>query len=86
MIFSQEAATSDPVVEYSLLGDTVEDGIFGWIALGVNLTEVYTVRAASNLTADGGVANNNTGGFSGGAPPSGFPSGVPTSLPTSTAV
>lgn len=75
MIFSQEAATSDPVVEYSLLGDTVEAGIFGWITFGVDLTEIYTVSAASDLTASGGVANDNSGG-SGGSPPSGFPGGA----------
>ncbi|RLN46162.1 hypothetical protein BBJ29_005561 [Phytophthora kernoviae] len=35
-----EAAASsfDPIVEYALLGDTVQDGVFAWISIGVDLT------------------------------------------------
>ncbi|ELR10705.1 hypothetical protein GMDG_04966 [Pseudogymnoascus destructans 20631-21] len=43
-IFSEEAATSDPVVEYSLIGDTLR---------------MFTVSPASTPTENGGVANAN---------------------------
>jgi len=80
-IFSEEAASSDPVVEYSLLGDDVSSGIFGWVAFGIDLTNEFTVAPAASLYAEGGVADsssgsggpggNSTGG--GGAMPSGAP-------------
>jgi len=75
-IFAEEAAASnDPVIEYSLLGETIEEGVFGWVAFGINLTRNAAINAAVTLTENGGVANPN-GGFPGGAPPSGFP-GIP---------
>jgi protocatechuate 3,4-dioxygenase beta subunit len=81
-IFSEEAASSDPVVEYSLLGDDVSSGVFGWVAFGIDLTSEYTVSPAASLYAEGGVEDsssssglggpgaNSTGG---GAAPSGAP-------------
>lgn len=36
MILSQEAETSDPFIEYVLLGETVEDGLLGWLSFGVD--------------------------------------------------
>ncbi|KFY45817.1 hypothetical protein V495_02803 [Pseudogymnoascus sp. VKM F-4514 (FW-929)] len=91
-IFSEEAATSDPVVEYSLIGDTIADGIFAWVSFGVDLTQKFDVSPASTLTENGGVANANSGmgggpggpggNSTGGGPPSGaapsgaIPSGV----------
>lgn len=79
----QEAATSDPVLEYVLLGDTVADGIFGWISFGIDPSLSKNVSAAASYGEDGGHANSNAGGF-GGSPPtgsfSGFPSG--TAVPT----
>ena len=54
-ILAQEAATSDPVVEYSLLGKDVADGIFAWIAFGIDLSNEYTVTPAASLYASGGV-------------------------------
>lgn len=88
-IFSEEAASSDPVVEYSLIGDSIEDGIFAWVSFGVDLTNSFTISPASTLTEDGGVANSNSGmgGGSGGGPDGnstggGFPSG---SAPSGTA-
>lgn len=74
-IFTQEAATSDPVVEYSLLGDDVSSGLFGWVAFGIDLTSEQSVSAAATLTSSGGVENENSGGGPGGAAPSG--SGAP---------
>jgi hypothetical protein len=71
-IFTQEAVNGDPVVEYSLLGDSIEDGVFAWIAFGVDLTADTTITPAAFLYAEGGVANSNSGGGGGGgSPPNG---------------
>ena len=79
-ILAQEADVGDPLAEYSLLGDSVSDGILAWIAFGINITETDTISPAATYGEDGGVANNNTGGFGGGPFPSGsFSSAVPTS-------
>lgn len=64
-IMSGEAATIDPVLEYVLLGDTVEEGLFAWISMGINATASSTVQAAANYGESGGVANAN-GGMGGG--------------------
>jgi hypothetical protein len=56
---SQEAVSSDPVVEYSLLGNDINDGIFGWIAFGVDTSNNFTVAAAASLYASSGVENSN---------------------------
>jgi hypothetical protein len=81
-IFTEEAASSDPVVEYSLLGSSVEDGIFAWIAFGIDLTSQQTISSAATLYAEGGVANSNSGvgGGSGGGAPSGGMSGTPPAM------
>ncbi|CUS10805.1 unnamed protein product [Tuber aestivum] len=78
-ILAQEADSMDPVMEYALLGDGVEDGILAWITVGLDVSANYTVSSAVTLTANGGVANE--GGMGGGAPPgSAAPSGAaPTS-------
>jgi protocatechuate 3,4-dioxygenase beta subunit len=76
-IFSQEAATVDPVVEYSLLGDDVSSGIFGWVAFGIDLTTEETISPAASLYAEGGVENASSGG--GGNGTGAAPSGVPSS-------
>lgn len=81
-IFSEEAASSDPVVEYSLLGSDVSSGVFGWIAFGIDLTSQQTVSSAASLYASGGVANSNSGGSGGSAPSGSAPSG---SAPSGTA-
>lgn len=70
-IFAEEAASSDPVVEYSLIGDSIEDGIFAWVSFGVDLTNSFTISPASTLTEDGGVANENSGMGGGGGGPGG---------------
>lgn len=85
-IMSEEAADIDPIVEYVLLGDTVADGIFAWITVGIDSTANYTVSPAATYGENGGVANadSNMGGGGGGAPsgsmgngtaPSGFGGG-----------
>ncbi|KAF2707211.1 aromatic compound dioxygenase [Pleomassaria siparia CBS 279.74] len=74
-IFSEETATDgvDPFFEYTLLGDSVSDGLFAWLAFGINATQSSSVTPAAFLYAEGGVANANSGGGGGGAPPSGAP-------------
>lgn len=47
-IMAQEAATSDPVLNYVYLGDNVEDGIFGWATVGVNPNKVINPRPAAH--------------------------------------
>ncbi len=73
-ILRGEAATANPFIEYVLLGDSVADGLFGFLTVGVNSTFTRTVTPAVTLTEGGGVANPNPG-FPGGPPPGGFPGG-----------
>ncbi|GKZ19345.1 hypothetical protein AbraIFM66951_005575 [Aspergillus brasiliensis] len=73
-ILSEEADTIDPFVEYVLLGDDVSDGVFGWISLGVDVSEDSEITPAAEYTADGGVENDSSSsgmGGGGGSPPSG---------------
>jgi hypothetical protein len=83
-ILSEEAATTDPFVEYVLLGDSVADGLFGWLAFGIDTTASYNITPAAYLTENGGVENENAGAGMGGGPPGG--SGAPPSgaMPTGT--
>jgi hypothetical protein len=92
-IFAQEAATSDPVLNYVYLGDSVEDGLFAWVTVGIDPSAVTTPRAAVSFGEGGGVANPGGGGGPGGPggpiPTGGFPGGPrPSSsaAPTSTVV
>lgn len=66
-IFAEEAASSDPVVEYSFLGNDVSDGVLAWIAFGIDLSNEFDVTPAANLYAEGGVANANSGAGGSGA-------------------
>ncbi|KAH7403122.1 Intradiol ring-cleavage dioxygenase [Cadophora sp. MPI-SDFR-AT-0126] len=63
----------DPIVEYSFLGDTVEDGIFAWISFGVDLSSQQILTGAATLGENGGDANGNGGSGTGGSTPSGTP-------------
>jgi hypothetical protein len=87
-ILSEEAGTVDPFIEYILLGDSVADGIFGWLAFGMDTGASYNITPAAYLTENGGVENENSGmggGPGGGAPPSGvIPSGTG-SMPSASA-
>lgn len=56
-IFMAEAASSDPVVNYSLLGNNVEEGIFGWVAFAINSTKALTINQAGSLGASVTVSN-----------------------------
>ncbi|KAL4151116.1 hypothetical protein PRNP1_008065 [Phytophthora ramorum] len=54
--FTEATATGyDPIMEYALIGDSVGDGVFAWISIGVDLTASNNVTAVGALTADGGV-------------------------------
>ncbi|OWZ06435.1 Extracellular dioxygenase [Phytophthora megakarya] len=51
-IFKQASASGyDPVMNYTLLGDTVDDGVFVWISVAVDMTANRDVNAVSTLTA-----------------------------------
>jgi hypothetical protein len=55
-IFAQEAATSDPVLNYVLLGNAVSSGVFGWVTVGINPSISKTVQAAAYIDQNGGHA------------------------------
>lgn len=75
-IMAQEAAGVDPVIEYVLLGESLSDGLFGWIAVGINGTASKSVQAAATDGVGGGVANSGGGrGGGGGGGPGGAPPG-----------
>lgn len=56
-ILSEEVATDgvDPIFEYTYLGDSLADGLFGWISFGIDTSEVQSVKAAAYYYAEGGV-------------------------------
>ncbi|CAG9953603.1 unnamed protein product [Clonostachys rosea f. rosea IK726] len=81
--------TSDPFLQYVLLGDQLSDGVLAWISFGVNTTSIRSVSAAAIYYEGGGIDNPNAGdpggggpGGPGGPPSGGFPTGTP--LPTGT--
>jgi hypothetical protein len=85
-IFADEAENSDPVLNYVYLGDSVEDGVFAWVTVGIDPTSVINPNPAASYGENGGVSNGNGGGFPGGPggpfPSGGFPGGP---RPSSTA-
>ncbi|EUC40310.1 hypothetical protein COCMIDRAFT_9781 [Bipolaris oryzae ATCC 44560] len=79
-ILAGEAAEVDPFVEYVLLGDDVSEGIFGWIAFGMDTAASYDVSPAVYYTSEGGVENEDSNIGGGGSPPNGTaPTGNPPS-------
>ncbi|TVY37505.1 hypothetical protein LOCC1_G007281 [Lachnellula occidentalis] len=81
VVASETETGADPVFNYVLLGDTVDQGLFLWIEMGVDLTADYVdgATAAAELTADGGVEVTSTtsvGNGTNGTAPSGVPSGT----------
>ncbi|TVY39386.1 hypothetical protein LSUB1_G004328 [Lachnellula subtilissima] len=82
VVASETETGADPIFNYVLLGDTVDQGLFVWIEMGVDLTADYVdgATAAAELTSDGGVevtTTTTTGGNStNGTAPSGAPSGT----------
>ena len=73
---------ADPFFEYVLLGNTVADGLFLWVTMGVDTSASYSYSAASELTADGGIELSSSTSGGGGGNGTGFggngtaPSGV----------
>ncbi|KAI1084210.1 aromatic compound dioxygenase [Whalleya microplaca] len=71
-ILSEETATDgvDPFYEYTYLGDDVTDGLFAWIAFGINATSSQDITPAAFFYKEGGVSNPNSGSSGpGGSPP-----------------
>lgn len=58
-IMASEAETDgvDPVMQYTMLGNDISDGIFAWLSFGVNVTASSEAGAAAIYYADGGVTN-----------------------------
>ncbi|KAH7242343.1 Intradiol ring-cleavage dioxygenase [Fusarium tricinctum] len=85
-ILNEEAKTDgvDPFMEYALIGDSISDGLFAWLAFGINSTQSNSVSPAVYYYKEGGVANENGGAPGGGAPGGTPPSGsAPTGTPPS---
>ena len=65
-ILAGEAGTTDPILNYVLVGDSVSDGIVAWMTVGVDSGVSKDVSVAVAYGASGGVANSNGGGVRGG--------------------
>ncbi|XWW96520.1 hypothetical protein V2A60_004495 [Cordyceps javanica] len=83
-ILSQEAGTDgvDPFMNYVYVGDGLSDGLFAWLAFGINTTYSSEVTPAAFVYESGGVENSNSGmggpgGGGGGGPPGGGSGGLP---------
>lgn len=76
----------DPVMSYTLLGDSVSDGLMAWLAFGINTTYSGEITPASFLYESGGVENPDSGmgGPGGSGPGEGGPGGPPDGNTTST--
>jgi hypothetical protein len=73
-LLSGAANASDPIMEYTLLGKRVEDGLLAWLSIGVNTTFLHEIVPAVTYYESGGQPNPNA---IVGPPPGGFPSGIP---------
>ncbi len=62
MILSQEAATEgvDPIMEYTLLGSTVADGLYAWLAFGIDTTKSQAISPAGYLYAQSSSSTKTT--------------------------
>ncbi|ATZ53109.1 hypothetical protein BCIN_08g07120 [Botrytis cinerea B05.10] len=65
-VFAVEAASSDPVFNYVMLGETLQDGLLAWLTLGINTTLSSTISPAATYYATGGVESSGGFGSSGG--------------------
>ncbi|KAF2256139.1 aromatic compound dioxygenase [Trematosphaeria pertusa] len=92
-VFSAETedSNSDPVFEYVYLGSDLQDGLFGWITIGVNKSATYDPNYSFVWTSAGSVAESGGSGGTDGAgsgngtmPTGAMPSGtaVPSGIPT----
>ncbi|KAI0163464.1 Intradiol ring-cleavage dioxygenase [Pestalotiopsis sp. NC0098] len=72
-IAAEEATSAyDPYVDYVRLGDSIEDGLLGFITVGIDTSADYidNYTPAANYQEGGGVDTGNSGGGGGGGPPS----------------
>ena len=51
-----DLAVSDPITEYVMLGETIEDGVLAWYSFGLNMTATRQVNVAATYYEGGGVA------------------------------
>jgi protocatechuate 3,4-dioxygenase beta subunit len=47
----------DPILSYTRLGHSLEDGILAWTTMGIDLSASYKAESAATLTDHGGVAH-----------------------------
>jgi hypothetical protein len=67
-VFAVEVGNNnDPVFNYVMLGDTLQDGLLGWLTLGIDPTLVSILQPAAIYYESGGVEQSNGGGP--GGPP-----------------
>ncbi|KAM3422400.1 hypothetical protein BST61_g2752 [Cercospora zeina] len=52
-ILYQEAFGSDPFLEYVLLGDKIEDGVLGWVRLGIDPAADFVTPSVATYEKDG---------------------------------
>ena len=55
-ILAEEAEDVDPFVEYVMLGDDISEGLFGWLAFGMDSTNSYNITPAAYWTEEGGMS------------------------------
>lgn len=78
-ILSEEADTVDPLMAYTLLGETIGDGLLAWLSFGINTSYVGEVTPATFQYESGGVENPDSGMGGPGGGPGGGPDGGPPS-------
>ncbi|KAL5358327.1 Intradiol ring-cleavage dioxygenase [Aspergillus floccosus] len=57
-ILAAEADSTDPLMEYVLLGDKIRDGIFAWMTIGIDGKRDGLLTPHSYWTEEGGKLNN----------------------------
>lgn len=55
-----EDSNSDPIFEYALLGDKLQNGVLAWVTMGINVSATYDTSNAATLTSSGGVMNDDS--------------------------
>ncbi|KAJ5085073.1 hypothetical protein N7532_009844 [Penicillium argentinense] len=84
----QADASYDPFPEYMYLGDSLDDGLFAWIQIGINAMADYTDNSYYSIAAyhdaNGGHENSDSSamGGGGGGAPSDSMSGMPSASPS----
>ncbi|KAK8081159.1 extracellular dioxygenase [Apiospora hydei] len=56
-LLMQGLATSDPLMQYVLLGEKLEEGVLAWLSFGINTTYSKEAFVAATYYAEGGKAN-----------------------------